>query len=443
MIHPRSLRKSHRSAMVPVCPDGACLFWPPSRWQALQQRLLDRHLAYASCSPLYAGRIPRNKGRALTNLAALPTTSRDELMQAGPRAYACQPEAVREWVTTSGTTGKPLRVPLTAADLNRLAVNEAVALNIAGIHAGDTLLIAVAFDRMFVAGLAYWLGAQRLGVGCVRAGPFYASDASALAALAADYRRPFLLTVPSLLAASLAASGTQPPNLAAIISIAEPVRRVDLSPNILATRLSEHFHAPVLSTCAGTEICTTFAEGPQCQGGHFNPRLAVVEILDEAGRPVPDGATGEVVVTPLGVEGMPLLRFRTGDLAALHTQPCPCGRTTPRLGPVVGRMQQRLKVRGASLFPGTISEWLQNTADVAEFLIVARQDFDLSDRITLHVALHRSAENIRQRLRQQARTILRSPAHIVFTSPQAIRKLQRQTNPRKPSRFLDLRPPRV
>ncbi len=435
-----SRRKNSRFTRVPVCPDGAGLFWTPARWRELQQRLLTRHIAYASRSPLYAGRIRKTRTRA--DLAALPTTSRDELMQAGQRAYACKPEAVREWVTTSGTTGQPLRVPLTAADLNRLAINEAVALNLAGIKAGDTLLIAVAFDRMFVAGLAYWLGAQRLGASCVRAGPFYAGDASALLALAADYHRPFLLTVPSLLTSSLAATAP-PPELSAIITIAEPVRRADLSPNVLATRLGEHFHAPILSTCAGTETCTTFAEGPQCQGGHLNPRLAVVEILDEAGRPAPNGVIGEVVVTPLGVEGMPLLRFRTGDLAALYTEPCICGRTTPRLGPIVGRMQQRLKVRGVSLFPGTISEWLQTSADVAEFLVVAQQDFDLSDRITLHVALHRSRENIRHRLREQARTILRSPVQIVFTSPQAIRNLQRQTNPRKPSRFLDLRPPRV
>ncbi|NNM87945.1 MAG: AMP-binding protein [Phycisphaerae bacterium] len=440
MMRAPSRRKTLRSSLVPVCPDGASLFWPPVRWQALQQRLLARHIAYARRSPLYAGRI--RKSGTLANLAALPTTSRDELMQAGQRAYACKPETVREWVATSGTTGQPLRVPLTAADLNRLAMNEAVALNIAGIKAGDTLLIAVAFDRMFVAGLAYWLGAQRLGASCVRAGPFYAGDASALLGLAADYQRPFLLTVPSLLTTSLVASAPLP-ELSAIITIAEPVRRADLSPNALATRLGEHFHAPILSTCAGTETCTTFAEGPQCQGGHLNPRLAVVEILDEAGRPVPDGVTGEVVVTPLGVQGMPLLRFRTGDLAALHTQPCPCGRTTPRLGPIVGRMQQRLKVGGVSLFPGTISEWLQTSADVAEFLVVAQQDFDLSDCITLHVALHRSTEKIRHRLRQQARTILRSPAQIVFTSPQAIRNLQRQSNPRKPASFLDLRPPRV
>ncbi len=435
-------RKLPRTTVLPVCPDGECLFWPVSRWQALQQRLLARHLAYAGRSPLYAGRIHRIGRGGVTHLASLPTTSREQLMQAGSRAYACAPEAVREWVITSGTTGKPLRVPLTAADLHRLAVNEAVALNIAGIHAGDTLLIAVAFDRMFVAGLAYWLGAQRLGAACVRAGPTYATDASALAALVADYRRPFLLTVPSLLAGSLTGADT-PPELAAIISIAEPVRRADLSPNALSTRLGQHFHAPVLSTCAATETCTTFAEGPQCRGGHLNPRLAVVEILDAEGQPVPQGETGEVVVTPLGVQGMPLLRFRTGDLAALYTAPCTCGRTTPRLGPVVARKQQRLKVGGVSLFPGTISEWLQGVTAVADFLIVAQQDYDLSDRITLHVALHRSTESLRQRIRQQARTILRSPANIIFTSGQAVRELQRQANPRKPARFWDLRPPQI
>lgn len=443
MTQTTSHPKSARDTAVAGCPDGECLFWQPSRWQAFQQRLLARHIAYASRSPLYCGRIPPVRGFGSAHLPSLPTTSRDELMQAGQRAYACQAEEVREWVTTSGTTGQPLRVPLTASDLDRLAVNEAVALNIAGINAGDTLLIAVAFDRMFIAGLAYWLGAQRLGASCVRAGPFYAADASALRALAADYHRPFLLTVPSLLTGAMDASNQPPPTLAAIINIAEPVRRADLSPNALASRLSDHFHTPVLSTYAGTETCTTFAEGSQCRGGHLNPRLAVVEILDEAGQPVPNGIMGEVVVTPLGVKGMPLLRFRTGDLAALHPEPCPCGRTTPRLGPVVGRLHQRLKVRGVSLFPGAISDWLQSVPAVREFVIVAEQDFDLSDRVTLHLALHQPTQDIRRRIKRQASTILRSSPHIVFTSPQAIEKLQRQASPRKPSRFLDLRAARV
>ena len=81
-------------------------------------------------------------------------------------------------------------------------------------------------------------------------------------------------------------------------------------------------------------------------GGHVHPELVIVEIIGEDNRPVPDGETGEVVVTTLGVEGMPLLRFRTGDMAARRTEQCKCGRYAYRLTPLVGRKHNMIKLKG-------------------------------------------------------------------------------------------------
>ncbi|MFK4996513.1 phenylacetate--CoA ligase, partial [Klebsiella pneumoniae] len=83
-------------------------------------------------------------------------------------------------------------------------------------------------------------------------------------------------------------------------------------------------------------------------GGHHHPELLIVEILDEAGNQLPAGTAGEVTITSLGVEGMPLLRYRTGDICARYEEPCACGRTTSRLSPVLGRLSQMIKYKGTT-----------------------------------------------------------------------------------------------
>ncbi len=421
-------------------PFGAHLFWPEKRWRELQYRSLVRHIRHAGKSEFYRGRLPG----ALKSLRALgdwPLTDKDQLAAAGDAAYACSPEAVREWVTTSGTTGKPLRVPLTGLDLERLAENEAVALNIAGLGRGDTLILAL--DRMFVAGLAYWLGAQRLGAACIRAGSAYGSQFDVLASLLYKGRRSFVITVPSLLPAAggLSSADDAMPGLRAVIGIGigEPLRTAAQAPNTLARRLTDKLHVLVLSTYACTETCSTFAEGPKCMGGHLNPALAVVEIIDANGEAVPAGTAGEVVVTPLGVQGMPLVRFCTGDIAALYTEPCPCGRTTPRLGAVVGRKRQLLKVCGSSLFPSAIFDCLNGISEIRDYAVIVHQSHDLSDRLELHVCLYRKGPEVRERIAQRARALLKVQPPIIVTDLAAIRRLQCSSNPRKPSRFIDRR----
>ena len=421
---------------------GAHLFWPVKRWQELQLNALRRHIRHAGKSAFYKGRLP-DAVKTLSHLAELPLTSKHDLAAVGDAAFACRFEMVREWVTTSGTTGKPLRVPLTADDLDRLAENEAVALNIAGLGRGDTLILALALDRMFVAGLAYWLGAQKLGAACIRAGSAYGTQMNVLESLLYGKQRKFVITVPSLLAGAdnMAQGDKVDTDIHAVIGIGEPLRAATLIPNALARRLSDTLHVPVLSTYACTETCSTFAEGPMCVGGHLNPALAVVEVVDEHGAAVKPGTLGEVVLTPLGVKGMPLVRFCTGDIAALYPDPCPCGRTTPRLGPVVGRNRQLLKVRGSSLFPSAIFDCLNALAEVRDYAVVAHREHDLSDRIELHVCLTRNTAQIRERVLHRARALLKVQPKMIVADMAAIRHLQSSSNPRKPSRFIDRRSP--
>jgi phenylacetate-CoA ligase len=431
-VNPVVASSGHRS------PPDAHLFWPIDRWRAFQAERLTQHLRHARTSPLYRQfdlDVPGTQ-----SFDQLPITTKDQLAAAGRGAWAVPAESVAEWVCTSGTAGKPLDVPLTRDDLDRLAENEAVALSIAGVRRGDLFLLAVGMDRLFVAGLAYWLGAQRLGATCIRIGPQVASHPELLGELLeriapAPERRVFVIAVPSFLSSAL------PPALplTGIIGIGEPIRAESLTPNSLGQTLRDRFDCAVMSTYAATETCVTFAEGPLCQGGHLNPALAVVEILDDAGQPVADGQVGEVVITPLGMQAMPLLRFRIGDMAALFADPCRCGRTTPRLGPILGRRQQLLKVRGTSLFPSAIIEALRSDPDVVDCVVIAEARETLSDTVSAYIHAREETDGIRQRVESRLRAMLRVTPTLHFTTAEAIHVLQSSTGSRKPVRFLDRR----
>ncbi len=452
------MMKANLKKSVSVVPAGTIvsagrpLFWPVKRWQSLQRRKFADHLQWAMRSGLNR-RLRRIVGAHSAhfspgNLADLPVTSKTDLVSAQADALAVPGHQIAEWVTTSGTTGQPLRVGLTQADLQRLAENEAVALNIAGLNAGDMLVVALAMDRMFIAGLAYWLGAQKLGATCVRIGSQYFPNIPLLKPLVPPGARAFLITVPSLVAHRPAGRVAGGIKLQAAIGIGEPLLGTDLHPNSLAGCVAKSLNLPavrVLSTYASTETCTTFAQGPGCGGGHLNPAMGLVEILDQQNQSVPPGTVGQVVITPLGVRGMPLVRFATGDLAALYTDPCPCGRTTPRLGPILGRQAQMLKVRGTTIWFAAIADLLNSAPEIQDYILVVRCRHDLSDDMIIYIQLNVAANAIPEtcrRLRHAAAASLKLAPDIKPCSAAQIARLRAGRYSRKPLRFLDLRPVR-
>ena len=161
-----------------------------------------------------------------------------------------------------------------------------------------------------------------------------------------------------------------------------------------------------------------------------------MEILDDEGKKLPDGEIGEVVVTPMRITGMPLVRFRTGDISFLMREPCACGRYSPRLGPILGRRAQMLKCRGTTLYPRVLNSVLDVAPEVAEYYVVASGE-DLSDQLEVVVALREpgsSTEALAARLKARCR--LNIPIREV--SLEEARK-QIFSVSRKPIRFLDLR----
>jgi phenylacetate-CoA ligase len=320
--------------------------------------------------------------------------------------FLCVPrERVVEIVTTSGTTGRPLLWMLTEADAQRLALNEKISFECASLTAHDTVLVAVALDRCFIAGLAYTTGLRELGCASIRVGP---SSATLILETIERVQPTAIIAVPSFLrhvADKARDAGFDLKNspVAKAVCIGEPIRDSSFGLNASGGAIEEAWGARVYSTYGVTELANSLCECEAGTGGHLHDQQLHIEILDDAGNAVPDGEIGEVVATTFGVEAMPLIRYRTGDCAAIFREPCTCGRTTPRLGPILGRKNQKLKYKGASLFPAMLQGVLEQTVGVESFVIVARKESELSDSVEVLVHGSVPVETLREALQARAK----------------------------------------
>ena len=352
--------------------------------------------------------------------------------------FLCVPrDRIVEIVTTSGTTGEPLLWMLTEADVRRLARNEKLSFDCAGLTSRDTVLVAVAMDRCFMAGLAYWLGLREIGCGIVRSG---ASSPLLVLEMIDRVQPTAIVGVPSFLRhvadkARETGFDLKHSSVKKVVCIGEPIRDASFALNLSGQVIEETWGAKAYATYGVTELANSLCECDAGCGGHLHEEQLHLEILDDVGQPVADGEPGEVVATTFGVEGMPLIRYQTGDCAALLRGSCRCGRNTPRLGPILGRKNQKLKFKGTSLYPATLAAILEHHEGVESFVIIARKESELSDAI--EVLVHGSALVAALREAFQARAKI-SP-QIRHATREEIESLQLPPTVRKRRTFVDLR----
>jgi phenylacetate-CoA ligase len=386
-------------------------------------------------SPFYRELFRGHKG--VPRLADLPTMDKQTLSKRNADFLCVPHHRIAEIVTTSGTTGRPLVWMLTPSDVHRLAVNEKLSFECAGLTPRDNVLVAVALDRCFIAGLAYWQGLRELGCTVVRVG---ASSSLLVLEMIKRLRPTAIVAVPSFLGViAEKARETNFPlkksTVKKIICIGEPIRDNGFSLNTAGRAIESAWNARVFSTYGVTELANSLCECAAGVGGHLHEEQLHLEILDDDGHPLPDGEVGEVVATTFGVEAMPLIRYRTGDCAAMFSMPCRCGRKSLRLGPIVGRKNQKLKFKGASLFPSTLQTVLEKIRGVESFVVIARADNSLCDSI--EILFHGSATGAHLREAIQAHSkitpLIRRAAHS------RIEALQMPPQARKRRTFVDLR----
>ncbi|MGB0917024.1 MAG: phenylacetate--CoA ligase family protein [Flavobacteriales bacterium] len=375
----------------------------------------------------------------IADIANFPFTEKDDIASRNEDFLAVPMDDVRDIVTTSGTLGGSVASYLTQADLNRLGINEAGSYRLAGCTKDDTFQLLTTIDKRFMAGLAYFLGANELGARMIRSGP------GALQLQWESIQRfepTVLVAVPSFIPRLIkyAVDNGIDPNKSSvkkIICIGESVRDENLKPNFLANRITSEWNVQLFSTYASTEMATAFTECEAGNGAHVQPELMFAEVLDEDGVQVKNGQSGEVVVTPLGVEGTPILRFRTGDVAHYYDTPCACGRNTPRLGPVIGRKQQMVKLKGTSLYPNAIIDELNSIDEVANFVVELHSDENGLDEVIVKAVLH--GENAVANVLDKLSGKLRVKPRLILSGNDEINRLKFNENERKPKILIDLR----
>lgn len=335
--------------------------------------------------PFHRERLGGRRLAGLGDLATLPFTRKSDLREQYPFGLCAVPQSQLARIhASSGTKGKPTVVGYTAGDLDVWREVMARVLVAAGARPGDMLHVAFGYG-LFTGGLGFHDGAERVGLTVV---PVSSGNTARHHLLLQDFRPAGLCGTPSFalhVAESLVEQGGDPRALGIRYGLfgAEPWTeglRAAIE-GALGCRahdvygLSEIIGPGVAGEChvrAGLHVCDD----------HFLP-----EIVDPAtGAPLPPGREGELVLTTLTKRAMPMIRYRTGDITALTTEPCACGRTSARIARLKGRADDMLIVKGVNVYPSEVEAALLAVEDLQpHYLLVV-------DRTTTLAQLHIQVE---------------------------------------------------
>ena len=357
---------------------------PRERRAELQlERLRELVARVAEKVPLYRewldGVEPGDIG-SLDQLARLPFTRKDDLRDTYPLGMLAVPrdELARIHVS-SGTTGKPTVVAYTARDLDLFGRMNARALAMAGAEPGMMLHNAYGYG-LFTGGLGLHGGGETLGLNVV---PVSGGMTERQLTLIEDLRPDLIACTPSYaltLSHAFAERGVSPDDLSLRFAVvgAEPWTermRAEIDAG-LGVRCSNIFG---LSEVIGPGVSCECVE--ERAGSHVNEDHFLPEIVDpESGERLSEGAQGVLVFTTLTKEALPLLRYWTGDICSLSTAPCSCGRTLVRMGPIIGRSDDMLVVRGVNVYPSQVGAVLGTMPELSpHFGLVVRREGTLDE----------------------------------------------------------------
>jgi phenylacetate-CoA ligase len=363
---------------------------PRERLADLQLARLNATLAHARAHvPLHRERldaagVDRHGLRSLDEIAQLPFTVKADLRDHYPFGlFAAPTESLARLHASSGTTGKPTVVGYTMRDLDTWAALMARSLFAAGARRGDVVHNAYGYG-LFTGGLGTHAGAERLGAVVV---PVSGGSTERQVQLIVDFGARVLCATPSY--------------ALAIAEIAEQ-QGIDLRRSTLRVGL---FGAEPWSAAMRREIESRMGlaaidvyglseiMGPgvacecECQAGlHGWEDHFLFEVIDpQTGAPLPEGQAGELVITTLTKEALPMLRYRTRDITSLTTAPCDCGRTHVRILRVTGRNDDMLIIRGVNVYPSQIEAVLIGRPRIAPHYQLVIERRGSLDQVTLEV----------------------------------------------------------
>ena len=414
---------------------------------ALQEKKLQETIAYLNQhSPFYKeffskARFNPSGIKTMEDLSVIPVTIKEDLQQRN-EDFLCVPRnKIIEYSSTSGTLGNPVTIMLTENDLNRLACNEYASFVSTEGSVNDVYQLMLTLDRQFMAGMAYYSGLQKLGAGIIRLGPGVPSlQWETILRL----KPTAIVAVPSFIVKLISYAeehhiDINNTTVKKAICVGENIRNVDFTLNALGKKITDAWDIKLFSTYASTEMQTAFTECTECKGGHLQPDLLIVELLDEMNKAVAPGEPGEVTITTLGVEGMPLLRYKTGDICVYDDTPCACGRNSLRLSPVMGRKKQMLKYKGTTLYPPALFDMLNEMENVIDYVAEVSSNEVGTDEVLIYIVPDNFDEETNRKIRANLQARLRVSPHIKYITDEEIKKIQMPEAGRKIIRFIDRR----
>ncbi|MEZ5046892.1 MAG: AMP-binding protein [Chitinophagaceae bacterium] len=380
--------------------------------------------------------------KTLDDFSHIPTTNKEDI-QLQNEAFFCIPKhEIAEYTTTSGTLGKPIIVPLSKKDIERLKINEKLSFELMGITTQDVVQLMLTIDKQFMAGLAYYLGAQAIGAATIRSG---IGAISYQWQMAQTLQTTAIVAVPSFIYKLLKFAIEEQIDFTKIpitkaLCIGEGVRLSDFSLNKLGEAIHSKWNIQLYNTYASTEMQTAFTECEHGQGGHHHPALIYFEVLDEQNKLCQEGEYGEIVISTLGVSAMPLIRYRTGDIACYYTEPCSCGRKTKRLSPIQGRKNHMIKYKGTTLFPNAIFEVLNEQSHIQDYAIELLHDEHENDLIKIYITTSTShTKEVLEKLPNILKSKLRVTPIIIDCPLSEINQIQNPEGARKVQKLIDHR----
>ena len=389
---------------------------------ALQLERLQATVRHCMNSPFYKKRFEEiglkpEDIKSLDDIRKIPFTTKADLRDTYPFGMASV--LLRECTrlhSSSGTTGTPTVILHTQKDLDEWANQVARNLWMVGLRPDDVFQNSSGYG-MFTGGLGFQYGAERMGMLTI---PAAAGNSLRQIKFMTDFGTTALHAVPSYvtrLYEVMQSAGVDPrkdTKLKVLAIGAEPHSEEQ------RRRIEEMMGVKAYNSFGMSEMCGP-GVGFECQeqnGLHFWEDYYIVEIVDpETLEPVADGEIGELVLTTLCREAMPLLRYRTRDLTRVLGRTCPCGRNHVRIDRMRGRSDDMMVLRGVNIFPIQIEKILMTFPELANnYLITLTTDAD-NDNMTVEVELEELFTDDFRRLQELTNRIQRALKDEILLTP--------------------------
>lgn len=390
--------------------------------EALQLQRLQQTVAHCMQSPFYKKRFEEiglkpEAIQSLQDLRKIPFTTKQDLRDTYPFGMASVP--LRECVrlhSSSGTTGTPTVILHTQRDLDEWANQVARNLWMVGLRPDDVFQNSSGYG-MFTGGLGFQYGAERLGMLTI---PAAAGNSLRQIKFMTDFGTTAVHAVPSYVTRlrevmdSVGVDPRRDTKLRVLAIGAEPHSEEQ------RRRIEEMMGVKAYNSFGMSEMCGPGVgfECPEQNGLHFWEDYYIVEIVDpETLEPVPDGEVGELVLTTLCREAMPLLRYRTRDLTRVLGHSCPCGRNHVRLDRMRGRSDDMMVLRGVNIFPIQIEKILMQFPELANNYLITLTTDDDNDNMLVEVELEELFTDDYQRLQALQKRIQRALKDEILLTP--------------------------